>query len=109
MIPDSFKFLNPKPQTLNPVCDAGQYFLNPNPKPYTLHPKPMSVMPDSFNFLERGLQTVQGGLGDLADAAMGAANVLSHSGLGDEDADDSPYSVVIIFGRDAQVQNQPTT
>ena len=82
-------------------------FLNPHPTPYTLNPKPLFVMPDSFKFLERGLQTLQGGLGGLADAAMGAANVLSHPGFGDEDADDSPYSVVIIFGRDAQVQNQP--
>ena len=62
----------------------------------------LSVVPESFKFLQRGLDTVQGGLGDLADAAMGAANVLSQDAFEFEDADDSPYSVVVVFGHNAQ-------
>jgi len=56
-------------------------------------------MPGSLQFLQRGFDTLQEGIGDLADTAMNAAAAGPFMPF--EDSDDSPYAVVVSFSRDA--------
>ena len=58
-----------------------------------------SMMPDTLKFLQQGMENLQGGLGDLADAAMNAAAMVSTAPF--EEEDDSPYAVIVLFCRDA--------
>jgi len=58
-----------------------------------------SMMPDTLKFLQQGMENLQGGLGDLADAAMNAAAMVSTAPF--EEEDDSPYAVIVSFCRDA--------
>ena len=62
-----------------------------------------SLLPVHLQFLNTGLETLQGGLSDLADVAMDtAAGVAGGVAAPFEVEDTSPYSVVVSFGRDAR-------
>ena len=57
-----------------------------------------SLMPGSLRFLQRGLDSLQEGIGDLADTAI---NVAAAGPFLPFEEDHSPYTVVVSFCRDA--------